>query len=437
MSLPTQYGQIHSDAAAGKADAQFVLSQIYLQQGDFEAMLSWLRKATDQGLPDAIGALGQCYEKGQGVTRDIATALEQYDRAIEAGSGLASFFKAQLLYKSRTGPDNGSLIYDLLVRAAEADVIPALRTIGYLAMQHESSREVSLACLRRAATRGDPVASFMLGWCLLQGWHEAGSSVEPPATWLQQAAGAGYPFADALLAATGRPSSGAPITASEERIRFGAVSDIYPTSKSNAPEIISTDPPISVFNNVLNVVDSAYLIYLSRPYMKRAHVIDPEGDKSGMVSHVRTNMSTYLPFEVVDIIGRHIELKIICETGEDLILSEPMSILRYAPGECYQPHVDYFNPRLEVSSEFLQDGGQRIASAVTYLSAPKRGGGTSFPKLGITVPAKSGATLWFRNCLDNGEVDTRSLHAGDVVEAGEKWVVTKWFREKPTQYMHF
>lgn len=434
MSLPPQYRQIQSDAVAGKPDAQFVLSQIHLQQGDFEAMLSWLRKATDQGFPDALGALGQCYEKGQGVTRDMDKALEQYDRAIEAGSGLSSFFKAQLLYKSRTGTDNGNLIYDLLVRAAEADVVPALRTIGYLAMQHETSRVLSLACLRRAATLGDPVASFMLGWCFLQGWHESGSNGDP-ARWLEQAAGAGYPFANALLAACRGVSSAALIKASDEEIRFGAAFEIYPTSTGNAPEVVSTNPPISVFDNVLNVVDCAYLIYLSRPYMKRAHVIDPEGDQSGMVSDVRTNMSTYLPFEIVDIIGRHIELKIVCETGEDILHSEPMSILRYAPGEYYRPHVDYFNPRLSVSSEFLLDGGQRTASAVTYLCAPKRGGGTSFPKLGITVPAKSGATLWFRNCLDNGEVDTRSLHAGDAVEAGEKWVVTKWFREKPTQYM--
>jgi prolyl 4-hydroxylase len=112
-----------------------------------------------------------------------------------------------------------------------------------------------------------------------------------------------------------------------------------------------------------------------------------------------------------------------------------MSILRYAPGEYYRPHVDYFNPRLDVSKDFLQDGGQRTASAVTYLTAPTAGGGTSFPKLKVTVPPVAGGTLWFRNCLENGQIDERSLHAGDTVIDGEKWVVTKWFREKPTQYL--
>jgi hypothetical protein len=53
------------------------------------------------------------------------------------------------------------------------------------------------------------------------------------------------------------------------------------------------------------------------------------------------------------------------------------------------------------------------------------------------VPALAGSTLWFRNCREDGQVDERSLHGGDPVEQGEKWVVTKWFRVKPTKYLEF
>ena len=134
-------------------------------------------------------------------------------------------------------------------------------------------------------------------------------------------------------------------------------------------------------------------------------------------------------------ISRFIELKIIGATGEELICSEPMSILCYSPGEYYRPHFDFFNPKLTVAEEFMKDGGQRTASAVTYLTVPTAGGGTSFPNLELTVPPAEGGTLWFRNCFEDGQVDERSMHAGDTVEAGEKWVVTKWFRENPTQYL--
>lgn len=433
MTTP-QIQQIRAHAEAGKPEAQFLLSQICLQNKDIEGMVHWLQQASAKGLPDALGALGQCLEKGQGMSRDMAAAMDHYDRAIAAGSSIAAFHKAQLLYKSRQGVENSHLIYELLVSAAEADFVPALRTLGYLAMQHEAHQDLALDCLRRAAARRDPVSSFMLGWCLLAGWGGDGVRNEA-AQWLQQAVEADYPFAAALMSTVQGALSAPQADLPEAKIQFGAMFSLYPEVQGVDHQVVSTDPPITLFKDVLSIVDCAYLIFLSRPHMERASVIDPDGDKGGMVSQVRTSMSTYLPFELVDIISRHVELKIITETGEDLVTSEPMSILQYAPGEYYRPHFDYFNPRLDVSQEFLQDGGQRTASAITYLTAPEAGGGTSFPKLKLTVPAITGGTLWFRNCFKDGQVDERSLHAGDTVEKGEKWVLTKWFREKPTQYL--
>jgi len=432
MSNP-QFDQLLASAHAGKPEAQFLLSQICVQRQDIDGMVFWLKKASDQGYPDALGALGHCYEKGQGFAVDMAKAMSYYDRAVDAGSKVAALNKAQLLYKSKPGSEYSDLIYDLLVIAATANVVPALRVIGYLAMQHEDKRDLAIDCLRQGAALGDFVSAFILGWCLLQGWSGEGTESEA-AFWLQQASSADYPFAAELLTSSSTAKPVAP-QGLNKVIDFGPLFPLYPESQGVDCEVFSSDPPITLFKEVLSTVDCAYLMYFSRPYLMRASVIDPEGDSSGMVSDVRTNMSTYLPFEIVDIIGRHIELKIINETGEDLSCSEPMSILRYAPGEYYRPHVDYFNPRLDVSKEFLQDGGQRTASAVTYLTAPTAGGGTSFPNLKVTVPPVAGGTLWFRNCLKNGQIDERSLHAGDTVIDGEKWVVTKWFREKPTQYL--
>jgi len=431
MSLPN-IEHIVANAKAGKPDAQFLLSQISLQNRDITAMLHWLRKASESGHAEAIGALGQCFEKGQGVAPDMAVALEHYERSINAGSKISAFHKAQLLYKSRSGGDQAALIKQLLVDVAGTGFVPALRTIGYLAMQTESSRNLALACLRRAASQGDPVSSFNLGWCLKEGWCGEDGKREA-AYWLQQAAKADYPLATSLLAPD--ESSGSEALKVPDDLALDDDFPLFPQASSDTPQELSTDPAIRVFENVLDPVDCAYLMFHSRPYLKRAAVIDPDGGSDGKLSKVRTNLSTYIPFELVDIICRYVELKIIGDVGEELACSEPMSILCYAPGEYYRPHFDFFNPRLDVSKDFMQDGGQRTASAVTYLIAPTAGGGTSFPELDLTAPARTGATLWFRNCFENGEVDKRSLHAGDTVEAGEKWVVTKWFREKPTKYL--
>ena len=429
----TEYEQLVANARAGKPDAQFLLSQLRGQAGDLDGMFSWLQKAGASGVPDALGALGFCYEKGQGVAADVAKALDYYDQAVTAGSRIAALHKAQLLHKSKTALEKTVLIRDLLYDAAGADVVPALRAVGYLALQQAATGKLAIGCLGRAASMGDPVSAFMLGW------HLAGSGDEgqgsDAAYWLQLAAKANYPLAAEILASQSGKTVPTRPSATREAIEFDTELPLFPEASGSDPDVLCSDPPITLFKDVLTEADCAYLIYLSRPQMKRAQVIDPDGNEKGQVSGVRTSMSTYIPFEMVDIIGRYIELKIVSAGNEDLLSSEPMSILRYAPGEYYRPHVDYFNPKLEVSRELMQDGGQRTASAITYLTVPRVGGGTSFPRLDITVPPVAGGTLWFRNCLNNGQIDERSLHAGDTVVEGEKWVVTKWFREKPTQYM--
>ena len=431
-----QMQQILAKAEGGQPEAQFLLSQICLQQQDLDGMVHWLQQASSRDFTAAIDALGHCYEKGQGVSRDIETALQHYERAIADGSALAAYRKAELLYKSRQGPAKEQAIRDLLFHAASENVVPALRAVGYLAMQHSSRRPLAIDCFRRAAAGGDIVSSFNLAWCLLQE-KDAGAGISEAAHCLRRAAAAHYPCAEAMLSDL-PPSTApaAPVVASAA-LQIDASLSLYPAPQEIEHKTINEDPGIKVFENVLTMTDCAHLMMLSLPGLRRAHVIDPDGGRDGQVSDIRTSMSTYLPFGVVDLIGRYIELKIIAATGEQLETSEPMSILRYAPGEYYRPHVDYFNPKLKTSRELLEDGGQRTASAVTYLAAPAAGGGTSFPNLNLSVPAVTGSTLWFRNCHADGRIDERSLHAGDTVDDGEKWVVTKWFRERPTSYLEF
>jgi prolyl 4-hydroxylase len=355
-----QLEQIRANAEAGHPESQFLLSQICQQNGDTSGMIRWLRKASASGVPDAITALGHCYEQGVGFERNIPAALEHYDEALARHSVAATYRKAELLYKSRQGAEEQEQIRDLLGSAATAGFEPAIRAISYLAAQ------------------------------------------------------------------SGRPGDGL-----SPSVALYPASGILPRHEHNS------DPDIAVFNKVLDPDDCAYLVALSRPFLRHSDVIDPDSQQDGMRSDVRTSSGTFLPVEVVDIVARYIELKIVQAVGEDLDRSEPMSILRYEPGEYYRPHYDYFTPDLKVSAGLMEDGGQRVASAVTYLSVPAEGGGTSFPQLGIAVPPELGATLWFRNCDEDGQPDPRSLHAGDTVTQGEKWVVTKWFREEATQYANF
>lgn len=107
---------------------------------------------------------------------------------------------------------------------------------------------------------------------------------------------------------------------------------------------------------------------------------------------------------------------------------EGLQVLRYGPGAEYKPHYDYFDPAEPGTPSLLQRGGQRLATLLLYLNEPERGGGTTFPDAGLEVAPHRGHAVFFS--YDQPSPATRTLHGGAPVIAGEKWVATKWLRER-------
>lgn len=107
---------------------------------------------------------------------------------------------------------------------------------------------------------------------------------------------------------------------------------------------------------------------------------------------------------------------------------EGLQVLRYRPGAEYKAHHDYFDPSQPGASTILSRGGQRVGTLVMYLNTPQQGGGTTFPDVGLEVAPIKGNALFFS--YDRPDAATRSLHAGAPVLQGEKWVATKWMRER-------
>ena len=67
---------------------------------------------------------------------------------------------------------------------------------------------------------------------------------------------------------------------------------------------------------------------------------------------------------------------------------------------------------------------------MTYLNDVPAGGQTIFPALGWATSPLRGNAVYFEYSDDRGQVDARSLHASAPVTQGEKWVVTKWMRQR-------
>ena len=116
--------------------------------------------------------------------------------------------------------------------------------------------------------------------------------------------------------------------------------------------------------------------------------------------------------------------------GVDSGLSEPIQGQRYDPGEYFKEHTDWFSPGTKEFTTHTTSGGQRTWTLMVYLNAVERGGETCFKRLGRCFTPVPGLALAWNNLQADGMPNPFTLHEAMPVEAGHKWVITKWFRER-------
>jgi prolyl 4-hydroxylase len=183
-------------------------------------------------------------------------------------------------------------------------------------------------------------------------------------------------------------------------------------------------PALRVLDGLLTARECAELIELARPRLQRALTVDTDG--RNQVDDRRTSEGMFFALNELPLVGR-IEQRLATLLGVPASHGEGLQILHYLPGQEYEPHFDWFDPQQAGFGKITAVGGQRIASVVMYLNTPEQGGGTAFPEIGLTVTACCGAAVYF--AYESG--DLSSLHAGLPVLRGEKWIATKWLRERP------
>ncbi|MEC3909937.1 2OG-Fe(II) oxygenase [Sphingobium sp. CR2-8] len=123
--------------------------------------------------------------------------------------------------------------------------------------------------------------------------------------------------------------------------------------------------------------------------------------------------------------------RICALTGLPARHGETLQGQRYAPGQEYKVHCDYFPVTANYWPQMRTSGGQRSWTAMIYLSPVEAGGETHFPRCEFMVPPVEGMILIWNNMDRDGAPNPFSLHAARPVEQGTKYVVTKWFRERP------
>ncbi len=191
-------------------------------------------------------------------------------------------------------------------------------------------------------------------------------------------------------------------------------------------------PRVYTIRNFLTRPACDWLIKTSRKSLTRAPVQKASGGGGFEVDGARSNSVAGTSAMQPDLVIQMANLKIAATLGLPLVHQEPTNILHYARGERYAPHFDFISEHEEAGfSQELRTIGQRAATFLVYLNDGYEGGETDFPRLGWRFKGNVGDALVFWNLSANGERELMSLHEGMAVTRGEKWLLSKWVRQRP------
>ena len=185
-------------------------------------------------------------------------------------------------------------------------------------------------------------------------------------------------------------------------------------------------PELWVFDNLLSTAECEALIAAAESRLARSLTVDIRTGGEEL-NHDRTSHGMFYTRGENEVI-RRIEARIARLLNWPVQNGEGLQVLRYRRGAEYKPHYDYFDPGEPGTAAILRRGGQRVASLIMYLREPEEGGATVFPAIGLRVRPQQGSAVFFSYAL--AHPTSLTLHGGEPVKSGEKWIATKWLRER-------
>ncbi|KAH8271402.1 hypothetical protein KR018_008820 [Drosophila ironensis] len=193
-------------------------------------------------------------------------------------------------------------------------------------------------------------------------------------------------------------------------------------------EILSLDPYVALFHDMVNPKERSLLRQLSKQHLKASTTLNLQSGAMEVESF-RTSKSVWFPSEFNEVTQR---LTIVLEqaTGLNIEWAEMFQIINYGLGGLFEAHVD----SLLSDEDRFMGKSDRIATTIFYLSEVSQGGATLFKKLNLTVFPQPGAALFWYNLKNNGNAEPRSIHVGCPVIVGSKWVMSKWIFDQGQEF---
>ncbi|MBY0301993.1 MULTISPECIES: prolyl hydroxylase family protein [Sphingomonas] len=185
-------------------------------------------------------------------------------------------------------------------------------------------------------------------------------------------------------------------------------------------------PKLTLFlrRGFLDAATCAALVERIDAHRRPSTVSDHNGDNA-----FRTSETCDL--SAADPLVAAVDAMLAAFTGLDPAYGEPLQGQRYAVGQEFKAHTDYFEPDGVDFEKYCSIAGNRTWTAMVYLNEPDAGGATRFKAIDKTIQPETGKLVCWSNRRPDGSLNPSTLHHGMKVRAGTKYVITKWYRERP------
>ncbi|MET3132014.1 prolyl 4-hydroxylase [Oxalobacteraceae bacterium GrIS 1.11] len=187
-------------------------------------------------------------------------------------------------------------------------------------------------------------------------------------------------------------------------------------------------PTLAVLDNVLSEAECEQLIALATHRLAPSTMVDPASG-SDLASTARSSDSMFFRLQENALLAR-IDSRVSQLMNLPLENGEGLQVARYRGDAHSAPHFDFLMPTNPANLASLARSGQRVSTLVLYLNDVEEGGETVFPESGFAVAPRKGGALYFEYGNRAGQLDAASLHAAAPAAGGEKWIATKWMRQR-------
>ena len=191
---------------------------------------------------------------------------------------------------------------------------------------------------------------------------------------------------------------------------------------------VSEQPRIRVVENLAPPAVCDWLIRQADGRLQPAAVLRAEiGGRH--LSAGRTNTSVFIPLPETGVVLAFFRARLSAACGAPVANFEDASLLHYAPGQSFAPHLDAV-PDTPAYAKDIERLGRRAATFLVYLNSGFEAGETDFPRIGFRFKGQPGDGLYWSNYTPAGAPDPLTVHAGLPPASGEKWLLSQWIRER-------